>query len=371
MTEKENGEIELIETPDYNQSIVAVENLRRSLNPKDEERASVFAESPDSFEDVHFDLLPSLSELDDIDVVAPYTPPQEKDDSLSLVFTLSQEDEFTPEPSLGITRALLFRFAPDGSLWLLDNSEESLFRFSHFTDTALSHTFTIPRGTEKFSIGYPGNLLVDGEGNLYILDVIQQVVHKFSSEGEYDTNFQDRLMAETPLSSARDFDILETANLIIVSDYVKGILKKIALDGSGQGEVVLREGPAPQAFETPTGVAILPDGNCFVSDPAKKAVLELDPEGKRIGGFFLDERTQQQASFCSLMQGTPDGSLFLIDFYAQCIHSYKRDGQLWGIFRAGPESPAPDLHLGFFDITQDGKLFFIDPQTSRIHCLHF
>jgi len=374
MNNKIEGKIELSESPDFEKTHQNLENLIQSLEMNEEEMNLLTGEIHDTFEDVHFELLPSFDEAGDLAIKTEAPMDQAThDDPLMLSFTLSEADSIDLNELMEVAVPLIFRFDGEGDMWIVDHPEETLFRFNRINDHKVVHSFTIPKGSEKYCIGFPGNLILDEEGCLFVLDLVQQTIHKFSGEGEYDNDFQDHLLAASPMISVRDFDLFREERLLVVSDFLRSSVKKISLEGMDMGEVILREGPAPQAFECATGVAALPGGRYFVVDPVKMAVLELDLEGHRIGGFFFNDRSRREMPFCFLMEKSPDRHLFLVDFKSQSLHAYDTNGAIKGVFQVGPNSSTPELSLGFFDFMGQGKLYFLDPRSCRIHCLlyHF
>jgi len=372
MPENENEKVELVGSPEFESALASFESLLTSLELSDEEMRLITTVNSDTFDDVHFDLLPSFNEKGD----AATTPIEgqaggEDVEPLSLPFTLSDQEKIVFDESQEIVKPLLFRFASDGTLWLLDQHEESLFHFYHYSDKDLLSSFTIPKGMEKFCIGYPGGMLIDPENNLYILDVVQQTIHKFSQEGEYDNSFQEQLMGISSFLDLRDFDLIRRERILIVSDYVKGCVRKITLEGRDLGELIVRDISSPQLMESVTGVAASAQSHIFAVDPYRHVVLELDLGGKRVNGFSLEARSSKDLPFCSMMKASPDGALFLMDYASQKLHTYDFFGQLKGVFYAGAGSVNPEVHLGYFNVTQTGKMSFINPKTKHIHFLYY
>lgn len=372
MHDNENEKVELVGSPEFESALASFETLLATLELSDEEMQQITSVSSDTFEDVHFDLLPSFNEKGEAAGTPAKGPAGGAEvDPLSLPFTLSDQERIVFDESQEIVKPLLFRFASDGTLWLLDHHEESLFHFYHYSEKDLLSGFTIPKGMEKFCIGYPAGILIDSESNLYILDVVQQTIHKFSQEGEYDSSFQDQLMGISPFLDLRDFDLIRREKILIASDYVKGCIRKITLEGRDLGEVIVRDISSPQLMESVTGVTASANSHIFITDPHRHVVLELDLGGKRINGFSLDERSSRDLPFCSKMKASPDGFLFLMDYASQVIHTYDFFGQLKGMFFAGPGSLNPEIQLGYWNATQTGKMSFINPKTKHIHFLFY
>jgi hypothetical protein len=371
MPENEKEKMELGDCPDFQSVADEFENFHNSLELSEDELSLISSTTQDSFEDVKFDLLPSYEDKDLHEILVPKPSiMKSSDDPLSLPFTLREEDEIVFDPAQEIVNPILFRFLSDGTLWLLDHHEENFFRFYHFKDKNLLHNFTIPRGSEKFCIGFPGGILVDQENNIYILDVEQQSIHKFSSEGEYDSHFQDQIRHNLRYN-IRDFDIMENERLLLVSDMVRGCVKKISFEGQDKGELSFREETDGFYLECITGVAAMQDGRLYVVDPIQKVILEFDLEGKLGEILPLEPRSQVEIPFCSQMQANKNGYLFLADYETQEIHTYNLLGQLKGVFCTGPHSILPDIRFGYFDVGQEGRLYFLNRLNRRIHCLQY
>jgi hypothetical protein len=372
MQDNEKEKVELDDCPDFQSVVNAFENFHNSLELSEEELTLISSKTQDTFEDVKFELLPSYEDNEVYESIT-HKPAiiKSPDDPLSLPFTLREEDEIIFDQNREIVNPILFRFISDGTVWLLDHHEENLFRFCHYKEKELLHSFTIPRGLEKFCIGYPGGLLIDKENNIYILDVEQQGIHKFSSEGEYDSRFQDQLIKQGLRYNIRDFDIMENERLLLISDFVRGSVRKISFEGLDKGEIRFREDTDGFYLECVTGVAALENGRFFVVDPIQKVILEFDLSGNLGEIFPLEPRSQIEIPFCSQMQADKNGFLFLADYATQEIHAYNPLGQLKGVFCTGPQSILPDIRLGYFDVGQEGRLYFLNRLTKYIHCLQY
>ncbi|MBN1902710.1 hypothetical protein JW926_15395 [Candidatus Sumerlaeota bacterium] len=372
MADNLNEKQGLDDCTDVQAVVSAFENFHNSLELSEDDLSILSSKTQESFEDVKFDLLPSFEDKEVFDDISGESDIiKSTDDPLTLPFTLSEEDEINFDQNPEIVNPILFRILPDESLWLLDHHEETLFRFYHYKGKELIHSFTIPRGTEKFCIGYPGGILIDEENNIYALDVEQQTVHKFSGEGEYDTNFHDQLSRQNVLGNSRDFDIIENERLLLISDFVRGSVRKISLDGRDNGELRFREETSGFSLECVTGVASGKNNRFYVIDPIQKVIVDFDLEGNLGDVLPMEPRSQMEMPFCSQLQMDKNGYLFLVDYETQEIHAYNALGQLKGVFCTGPRSILPDIRLGFFDVPREGRLYFLNRLTRHIHCLQY
>lgn len=366
MTKDNEKTVELETNPDWEQTLSDLREFKESLHLTEEENAILLQEHGSTFEDVQFSLLPSYEEDEDerreSDIVS-------LDGDLPLLeFTIIEEREISLNNGHDVIRPIIFRFAEGNHFWLVDQPDDSIFRFSHFDGEAVINSFTVPRGGEQFCIGYPGNILLDPKGAIYVLDVVQQSLHKFSSPGEYDSNFQDQIMASSPMLSVRDFDIEPSANLLIVSDYLRGSLMKFTLEGREMGEEKMDSSAIPGPIAMPTGVAILPDKRHFAVLPIRQTLVEFAPDGK-ISGICKLQKSEHCRLFFTHMQSGPGGSLFLADFHSQCIYAYNEKGNWLGHLCVGPQSAAPEIQIGFFNVRPDGRINILDPVSMKIHCL--
>jgi hypothetical protein len=373
MSDHSENSVKLTDCSDFETVLSSVRELQSTLNLTEDELNIVSREDYESFDDVKFDLIPSFDNESEGLII---TPSNEKciqaDEKLKDAFVLNEDGIIQLDIDLEIIDPLVFRFGQNDDYWIMDHPEDSLFRFTLLSGEKKINSFTIPRGTEKFCIGFPGNIIIDSKNNIYILDVIQQTVHKFSADGEYDSNFQDQILAASPLLGVRDFEIMESENIMLISDYIRGEIIKFDLTGTEKDAFVLNEGPAPQAFETVTGIAASSENDhFFIIDPSKNGILELDLNGNRIGGFFLDEITQAQLPFCAIMQIGPSSTIFLADFDSQCFHTYDFNGSLKGVLNINQDKFQSKISFDFFDIRKDGKLYLLDPVRKCLHCFQY
>ncbi|HPB31422.1 MAG TPA: hypothetical protein PLB62_08210 [Candidatus Sumerlaeota bacterium] len=373
MTPRDDVKIELNDFPDYDRVLQANRDLRDSLMLNDDEMEMIAGENPETFDDVSFDLIPSFD-----DASAPDKSPdshqeaaENKDDPLNLAFTLREKDEMPLPRMSDMTRPILFRLSPDGDLWIVDQPDESLFRFACIREGRVPTGFTVPRGMEEFSVGFPGALIVGKSGDLYILDVLQQTIHKFSAGGQYDRNFHDQIMAASPLMSIRSFALDESRSILAVTDFLRGTLKLFLPDGREQKEIPLRNDEQGQLESTPTAVAIAPSGSLYVADSPHGILHRLDEAGVVSSVHRLDERALREAPFCVNMFCDAAGFLFLGDLQSQSILACDGTGVLKGVFHTGPDSLTPNISMNCFDVRSDGALLVLDSLRFKIHTLQF
>jgi hypothetical protein len=116
-------------------------------------------------------------------------------------------------------------------------------------------------------------------------------------------------------------------------------------------------------------VAAISDGRHFVIDPVRRLMVEIDFSEKVGRRFHLGKVAGRKEDFFTMMQSGPGGTLFLADFFTQRIRVYDSGGQFLGQVNIGAGTELPDVTLGFFDVRSDGRIFILDPNSLKIHCL--
>ncbi len=132
---------------------------------------------------------------------------------------------------------------------------------------------------------------------------------------------------------------------------------------------------APQdAFRSPRGIALAPDGTLYVTDTETHEVVHLSPDGQVLHrwGAFADIATG------AAPPGTfnqpwgvavgPDGSIYVADTWNHRIQKFTAEGQfltMWGVFG---QAETPDAFWGPRDVAVDsqGRVFVSDTGNKRI-----
>jgi hypothetical protein len=131
----------------------------------------------------------------------------------------------------------------------------------------------------------PGNIAVDGTGNLYVLDQYDTVVRKISANGTVATlarlpNTRSALGAE-----ARAGIVVDGGGTLYVSEPALNRIVKISTEGTvsvyaGSTQAGRRNGPAASAlFSEPRGLALDKAGNLYVADAGNSAIRRITPAG--------------------------------------------------------------------------------------------
>ena len=168
----------------------------------------------------------------------------------------------------------------------------------------------------------PSALALDPSGMLYVADTGNNAVRRIAPDGRVTTLAGDGTpgFADGPARGARFNGPIGVAvdggGRVIVADTYNDRIRLIEVDGTvrtlaGSGEPGAVDGSGPAArFDTPSGVAVGPDGQIFVADTANGLVRTIDPEGAvSTAGPPLPAGLLRPAGIAA----GPDGEIYVTD----------------------------------------------------------
>ena len=184
---------------------------------------------------------------------------------------------------------------PDGALYVADAGDANAIR----RITPEGNVSTIAGGTEGFADGVgaaarfdtPSGLVVDAKGILYVADTANHAIRRVDPTGRVTTVAGNGVPGwqDGPGASAR-FNgpigiALDARGRLLVSDTYNDRVRVISPTGdvatlAGEGVPGLADGPALAArFDTPTGLAVAPDGSILVADTGNELIRRIGPDG--------------------------------------------------------------------------------------------
>jgi len=131
----------------------------------------------------------------------------------------------------------------------------------------------------------PGNIAVDGAGNLYVLDQYDTVVRKVSANGVVSTLARLPDTRSDIRSDARAGIVVNDGGTLYVSEPALNRIVKISADGAvsvyaGMKQAGRRNGPAANAlFSEPRGLGLDKAGNLYIADAGNSAIRRITPAG--------------------------------------------------------------------------------------------
>jgi DNA-binding beta-propeller fold protein YncE len=130
-------------------------------------------------------------------------------------------------------------------------------------------------GTGPGEFRQAGSMDVDGDGNVYVVDVILRRVQKFTNDGVFVTAF-----AETS-GQIRHVSVAPSGMIYAVGDRGVSIFTRDGLFVRRWGSF----GALPGQFETPVGIDVDEDGFVYVTDIGRNDVQKFDSDGAFIAGW--------------------------------------------------------------------------------------
>jgi sugar lactone lactonase YvrE len=181
-----------------------------------------------------------------------------------------------------------------GNLFVADSSNNKIRKIDssgNVTTFAGTGTFNDgSRSNARFS--FPEAITKDNEGNIYIADTGNHRIRKMDTAGNVTTiagsfngGFSDgngsNASFSLPLGIVRD-----SHGSLFVTDYQNNAIRKITPDGevttfAGSGSPGNDNGNGTDAsFDSPTGIAIDPQDNLYVTDSINYLIRKITPDGE-------------------------------------------------------------------------------------------
>jgi sugar lactone lactonase YvrE len=182
-----------------------------------------------------------------------------------------------------------------GNVFVADGGDSN--RIRRITPDGVVSTFA--GGPEGFidgagiaaSFNTPSALAIDRRGNLYVADTGNHAIRKITPGGVVTTLAGNGQPGDVDgIGKAARFNgpvgvAVDRAGNVFVADTYNDRIRRIAPDGTvttvaGNGQPGNADGAAHTAgFDTPSGVAVAPDGSLYIADTGNDAVRAIAPGG--------------------------------------------------------------------------------------------
>jgi uncharacterized protein (TIGR03663 family) len=223
----------------------------------------------------------------------------------------------------------------DGNFYVADTGNHRVQKFDR--DGELVATFGQPtddlQNPEPGEFNKPGDIALDDQGNLYVVDTWNHRIQKFDRDLNFLTAFgrptgdlenpePDQMWG--PRAIAVDAD----GNLV-VSDTGTHRIKKF----SPEGDVLAvsgSRGSADGKFNEPVGLAVAANGDVWVADPGNRRLQRLDDNLNHVSTHDLEQWDDIDLNTRPYLATLPDGRLLVTDATHSQVLLLADDGALVG-----------------------------------------
>ena len=203
----------------------------------------------------------------------------------------------------------------------------------------------------------PYGVAVDSEGCVYVAEIIECRVHKFSGDGAHlmSVGGAEGVAFPAGINVSRDDKVYicdDTNNKVHV--FNKNLEKLFSFGESGS---------APGNLQSPSDVGFDSDGSVCVADTKRERIVKFSPGGEFISEFKLkDQGSELELGVCV----GPSGHFFVSDLWNHCVVVFDRNGQFVASFgKKGVELGEFNMPAGIA-VDEDGYVYVCDQLNCRI-----
>jgi sugar lactone lactonase YvrE len=261
----------------------------------------------------------------------------------------------------------------EGNLYVSDHSNHVIRKVtpngvvSTYAGTGIAGFANGQRLNAKFN--HPYGLAIDGNGNLYVGDVVNHRIRKISPDGIVTTLAGKRKGFAEGAGSLGRFNhpygiTVDKNNILYVADSYNNRIRKITPGGkvttvAGNGADGFVDGPGEQAeFYVPIGIVVDSMENIYVGDEGNSSIRKISPDGRVTtlagnGKFSFSDGVGRNASFNAPGGIAIDvrGNLYVADYLNNCIRRVTPSGEVRKI--------AGNLRKGFADgIASEAQFYY-------------
>jgi sugar lactone lactonase YvrE len=206
----------------------------------------------------------------------------------------------------------------------------------------------------------PVGIAVDDEGDIYVSDSIRGSVMVLDERGGLVRELgAGELMRPTGLALDRERGILYVVDTVAC--------KVLAFDRSGRlAGSFGRRGAGPGEFNSPTFVAVAPDGTISVADSLNFRIQRFRPDGGPINSFGLPGDGAGHFARPKGVAADDRGRLYVVDGAFENIQIFEPDGRLLLPFGGPGSGPGQfSLPVGVF-LDASNRIWVADSYNRRI-----
>jgi sugar lactone lactonase YvrE len=219
-------------------------------------------------------------------------------------------------------------------------------------------------GRETGSFDNPSGIALDKDGYVYICDTNNDRIQKFSSTGQFITTWGENGGAigkfDNPAGIAADSN-----GNIYVTDADNSRIQKFTSDGSYLMQWG-SEGGGHGEFSEPRGIALDGNGNIYVADTGNYRIQKFSSEGLYLSEWGSKGTGNGQFEYPVGIAADKDGKVYVADEDNDCIHKFTSEGVFITKFSGDFNTDEQLNDPSDVDIDNEGNVYVSDKWGTRI-----
>ena len=206
--------------------------------------------------------------------------------------------------------------------------------------------------------GAPWSVAVAFDGSVYLTDISDHIIRKFTPEGAFVTGWGTEGTGDGQFFSPHGVALAPDGS-VYVADSGNNCIQKFTFEGS----FVSRwgcVGSLDSQFRYPYGVAVAPDGSVYVADTYNHGVQKLTSEGVVVSKWGISGPGEGQFRHPSALALAPDGSVYVADSGNNCIQRFTSDGVFINRWGAGGSGDNQFRYPRGVAVAPDGSVYVAD-----------
>jgi DNA-binding beta-propeller fold protein YncE len=209
-----------------------------------------------------------------------------------------------------------------GKVYVSDMNNHRIQKFSSAGEFLKS---TGSYGTENGQLKYPYGITLDEKDVLYAIDAFNYRIQKFDSELKFLSEWGSEEEIGFRLYIPHEIAIAADGN-VILSDRQNHRISVFTNDGAlvkRFGEYGEGKEAVGGKFSEPHGVCVSKNGDIYICDRYNFRIHKFNSAGEYLSGWTTSGVFDDSKHFPLGIAAGPDGTIYVTDHYAHCIQVYK------------------------------------------------
>ncbi|MCJ7681922.1 MAG: PEGA domain-containing protein [Candidatus Aminicenantes bacterium] len=212
------------------------------------------------------------------------------------------------------------------------------------------------------SLKDPSGMTMDPDGDVYIIDISDRKVKKFSPDGKFNSAWGMGVKELNGLREPAGIAVDQYGN-VYITDTRRHTVNKF----SKEGKFIRKwgkEGEDENSFKSPAGIAVDAKNNVYVADSGNFRIKKYSVQGDLVKTWGERGNKEGQFSYPRAVAVGPDGMIYVIDqFRVQKFSSEGMVVKIWG--KPGKGGSEFTNARGIF-VDRDGYVYVADTDNNRI-----